>query len=88
MSSVRGAEIGDGHHRESQITHPDGSKPTSIDWRVRQKDGKLGVIDVVVEGISLSVTQRQEYSSVIQAHGGQIDGLLQIIRDQLKSSPV
>ena len=69
----------------SQITHPDGSKPTTIDWRVRQKDNKLGVIDVVVEGVSLSVTQKQEYASVIQNNGGQIDGLLQTMRSQLKT---
>jgi phospholipid transport system substrate-binding protein len=69
----------------SQITHPDGSQPTTIDWRVRNKDGKLGVIDVVVEGVSLSVTQRQEYSAVIQRNGGQIDGLLQEMQNELKA---
>lgn len=69
----------------SQITHPDGSQPTVIDWRVRQKNGKFGVIDVVVEGVSLSVTQRQEYSAVIQRNGGQIDPLLALMRQQLQS---
>jgi phospholipid transport system substrate-binding protein len=68
----------------SQITHPDGSEPTTIDWRVRNRNGKLGVIDVVVEGVSLSVTQRQEYSAVIQRNGGQIDGLLTLMRQQLQ----
>jgi len=67
----------------SQITHPDGSQPTTIDWRVREKDGKMGVIDVIVEGVSLSVTQRQEYAAVIQNNDGKIDGLLKIMRDQL-----
>lgn len=70
----------------SHITHPDGSQPTVIDWRVRQRDGKYGVIDVVVEGVSLSVTQRQEYSAVIQRNGGQIDGLLQLMRDQIQQA--
>jgi phospholipid transport system substrate-binding protein len=70
----------------SNITHPDGSEPTEIDWRVRLRDGKLGVIDVVVEGVSLSVTQRQEYASVIQRNGGQIDGLLDLMRQQLKDA--
>jgi len=70
----------------SEITHPDGSQPTSIDWRIRTKDGKMGVIDVVVEGVSLSVTQRQEYSSVIQRNGGQIDGLLDMMRQQIKDA--
>lgn len=68
----------------SQITHPDNSEPTTIDWRVRQRDGKLGVIDVVVEGVSLSVTQRQEYAAVIQNNGGQISALLDKMRQQLQ----
>lgn len=70
----------------SQITHPDGSQPTSIDWRVRQKEGKLGVIDVMVEGVSLSVTQRQEYAAVVQNNGGQIEGLLSVMRHQLQAN--
>ncbi|MDR3449814.1 MAG: ABC transporter substrate-binding protein [Alphaproteobacteria bacterium] len=69
----------------SDITHPDGSPPTEIDWRVRTKDGKMGVIDVVVEGVSLSVTQRQEYAAIIQRDGGQIDGLLKQMRDELNA---
>jgi len=68
----------------SQITHPDGSQPTAIDWRVRRKEGKMGVIDVVVEGVSLSITQKQEYAAVLQKHGGQISGLLTEMREQLK----
>ncbi len=70
----------------SEITHPDGSEPTTIDWRVRHKDGKLGIIDVVVEGVSLSVTQRQEYASIIQRDGGKLDGLLTRMRQQLQES--
>ena len=36
----------------------------------RQSTGKLAVIDVVVEGVSQSVTQRDEYSSIIQRDNG------------------
>jgi len=72
----------------SHITHPDGSQPTAIDWRVRQKEGKMGVIDVIVEGVSLSVTQRQEYAAVIQNNGGQIDGLIKAMREELNGATV
>ncbi len=68
----------------SQITHPDGSEPTEIDWRVRQKSDKLGIIDVMVEGVSLSVTQRQEYAAVIQRNGGDIGPLLDLMRQRLQ----
>ena len=68
----------------SEITHPDGSKPTTIDWRVRTKDGKPMVIDVVIEGISQSVTQRQEYAAIIQRNNGNIQGLLNAMQQHLQ----
>jgi len=69
----------------SEITHPDGSAPTRVDWRVRNKDGKLAIIDVVVEGVSQSVTQRDEYSSIIQRDGGKLDGLIDLMRKQVSA---
>ncbi|MDD3288063.1 MAG: ABC transporter substrate-binding protein [Alphaproteobacteria bacterium] len=69
----------------SDITHPDGSPPTTVDWRVRLKNGKLGILDVVVEGVSMSVTQRQEYSSIIQRNGGDIEGLLVEMRNRVNA---
>lgn len=72
----------------SEITHPDGSQPLAVDWRVRQKDGKMGIIDVVVEGVSMSVTQRQEYTSVIQRNGGDIEGLLELMRNRVAQKPI
>ncbi|MGE4351637.1 MAG: phospholipid-binding protein MlaC, partial [Bdellovibrionales bacterium] len=67
----------------SDITHPDGSAPTTVAWRVRTKNGKMGIIDVVVEGISMSVTQRQEFSSVIQRNGGDFAALLDLMRQRV-----
>ncbi len=73
----------------SDITHPDGSPATTVDWRLRQKDGKFGIIDVVVEGVSMSITQRQEYAAVIQRSGGNIDALLDVMRQRLaETTPV
>jgi len=49
-------------------------------WRVRTKDGSQRIIDVMVEGISMAVTQRAEFNSVVRRHG--IDGLIQILDAQ------
>jgi phospholipid transport system substrate-binding protein len=70
----------------SEVTHPDGSSPTKIDWRVRQRAGKDSIIDVVVEGVSQSITQRQEYSSIIEGDGGKIDSLLDLMRQRVASA--
>lgn len=71
----------------SDITQPNGAAPTTVTWRVRQKGDKFGIIDVVVEGVSMSVTQRQEYSSVIQRNGGNVEALLDLMRRRVAEKP-
>ena len=50
----------------------------AADWRVRVLDGKFRIIDVMVEGISMAVTQRSEFAAVVRRDG--IEGLLAILR--------
>ncbi len=59
----------------SYIVPTDGPK-ARVDWRVRNKNGSYKVIDVLVEGVSMSQTQRSDFASVIQRGGGKIDVLL------------
>lgn len=63
----------------SQITRPQGD-PIQVEWRLRRAGEGWRIIDVVVEGISMAVTHRSEFSSVISSHGGRIDGLLEVLR--------
>lgn len=46
----------------------------AVDWRVRKTRAGLRVIDVVVEGISMAVTHRQEFAAIVQRRG--IDALI------------
>ncbi|MFP6728799.1 MAG: ABC transporter substrate-binding protein [Alphaproteobacteria bacterium] len=55
-----------------------GGQPFVTDWRVRNFNGRYRVIDVMVEGISLALTQRSEFASV--ARRGGLDGLLATLR--------
>lgn len=68
----------------SHIQRPDSDQPIVVDWRVRNFEGRLAIIDVIVEGISMSVTQRQEYSSVLQRNENNIEPLLKLMRDSLE----
>jgi phospholipid transport system substrate-binding protein len=53
--------------------------PLAVDWRVRELDDRsLVAIDVIVEGVSLIVTQRSEFGAVIERQG--LDGLLAELR--------
>ena len=61
----------------TQIKRP-GGQPFNADWRVRRVDGGYRVIDIMVEGISLAITQRSEFASVAQRIG--LDGLIATLR--------
>ena len=55
---------------------PKNGPPLNVDWRLRQTSGKYKVIDAVVEGVSMSVTQRSDFAAVIQQGGGNVDALI------------
>lgn len=57
----------------SRIDQPNGP-PTVLAFRVRGSEDGFKVLDVVVEGISILVTQRSDFASVIRREG--IDGFL------------
>ena len=59
-----------------------GEPPLQVDWRLRERDGGAPVtIDLIVEGVSLIVTLRSEFGSVIERQG--FDGLLVELRQRI-----
>ncbi len=58
--------------------------PLSLDWRVGNVNGQPRVVDVIAEGTSLRLTQRSEYSAVIQRNNGQVSALLAAMRNQIQ----
>lgn len=64
----------------TRIVSAKGSQPIACDWRVRSIDGNPQVIDVMVEGMSLLVTQRAEFSAVLRKRG--IEGLFELLREK------
>jgi phospholipid transport system substrate-binding protein len=59
--------------------------PLHVDWRLReQADGSLVAIDVIVESVSLIVTQRSEFGAVVERRG--MDGLLDELRQRIGNS--
>ena len=65
-----------------------GDAPVKIDWRLIADGGVFKINDVVIEGVSMMVTQRSEFASVIQRNGGQVSGLLSVMREKTKTASV
>lgn len=61
-----------------------GTPPVNLDWRVADVNGQPRVVDLVAEGTSLRLTQRSEYSAVVQRGGNQVSALLTAMRGQLQ----
>jgi phospholipid transport system substrate-binding protein len=70
----------------TDIISPGGEPPIKIDWRLVADKGAFKINDVIIEGISMMVTQRSEFASVIQRHGGQVGGLLSLMRERTNTA--
>ncbi len=66
----------------SFILPTNGGQEIEVEWRVRYKNNRYKVIDVIVEGVSMGVTQRSDFASVIQRGGGELKVLLAHLRDK------
>ena len=61
----------------TRIERPSGP-PLECDWRIRAESNQYKIIDVMVENVSMALTQRQEFTSVVGSSG--MDGLLVALR--------
>lgn len=57
-----------------------GAAPLRVDWRVRLGPAGPKIVDVIVEGVSMVVTQRNEFQAVVAARG--VAGLLDMLRER------
>ena len=56
-----------------------------IDWRVYTKNpDDLKIRDLIIEGLSLARTQKEEFSSIIQSNNGDINALLTSLKEFIK----
>jgi phospholipid transport system substrate-binding protein len=67
---------------DTTITRP-GQAPVDVGWAVDEIDGSPKIVDVVVAGTSLRITERNDYASVVTSNGGQVSALLTAMQGQI-----
>jgi len=60
-----------------------GNKPNHVTWLVTSAGGRLKIIDVIAEGVSLRVTLRSDYVSFLNRYNGDVGVLLQTMAAQV-----
>ena len=83
IAGVKSASPED-HIVATVISRP-GAPPVEAAWRVQAKAAPYKIVDVMVAGVSMVVTQRSEFGAVIQRQG--VDGLIESLRMQVSKIP-
>ena len=68
----------------TRIDRPSGP-PLEAQWRVRDTAGQPRIIDVMVAGVSMVVTQRDEFAAVVQRQ--KVAGLIDVLRARTNKLP-
>ena len=67
----------------STFTPRDGGKGVLVDWRVRGEEGNFLIADIVIEGVSMAQTLRDEVRSVVGREG--LSGLIEKLDQKIQS---
>jgi phospholipid transport system substrate-binding protein len=70
----------------SQIVRPNGAPPVKVDWRVSNTPQGFKITDVTVEGVSMILTQRDEFAAVLQRNNGDLKALTKMLKEKTRSA--
>ena len=56
------------------------NEPVAVEWLVSDRGGRIEVVDLIIEGISLAATQREEINAMLDKRGGDVDVLIADLR--------
>jgi len=70
----------------SQIVQTNGAPPVKVDWIVRKDGDDYRITDVSVEGVSMVLTEKQQFASVIERDGNGVAGLNKVIAAKIGGS--
>jgi phospholipid transport system substrate-binding protein len=60
--------------------------PTAVDWIIANPASAPKIIDVVAEGTSLRLTQRQDYASYLTHNNNSVDALIAAMKNQVSQN--
>ena len=60
----------------------DGSPDAKVMWRLRDTDAGIKIFDIIIEGISMAMSYRNEYASVLQQNNGNLDALIDSLKQK------
>ena len=92
QSDVRltfGAAQGDkkrkGMYLVNSVLPRENGESVNVAWRVRYKGENPRILDIIIEGASMAITLRSEYSTFVKQNGGQVSKLTESLREKVEN---
>lgn len=60
--------------------------PLEVEWRILDRNGPPQVFDISIEGVSLVVTQRNEFTSLLESYNGDVDKFIARLEQETANS--
>ena len=67
----------------SQIVQTNGAPPIRVDWFVHQDGSDFRITDVSVDGVSMVLTEKQQFAAVMERDGKGVTGLNDVLAAKL-----
>lgn len=81
LSVQRGRQQDDEAIVTTVVERPN-NPPTTVDWVVEKPAAAPKIIDVIAEGTSLRLTQRQDYAAYLTRNNNDVDALINAMKQQ------
>lgn len=66
---------------QSAVSQPAGGAPIAVDWLVSDRGGQgARIVDIVIEGVSLATTQRDEIGAMFDGSGSDVEKLIEKLK--------
>jgi phospholipid transport system substrate-binding protein len=59
-------------------------EPATVVWRVKQNRDTFKIVDIIIEKVSLTMANRNEYTAFIKNNGNSVDALIANLKAKLK----
>jgi phospholipid transport system substrate-binding protein len=78
----KSAQREDGVAVTTTVTRPN-SAPSKVDWLVNAETGAPKIVDVIAEGTSLRLTQRNDYAAFLSRNNNSVPALIAALKQQV-----
>lgn len=68
----------------SEVSNPDGTFAARLDWQVLVKRNGFAVVDIRVEGVSMAIAQRDDFTTFLDRHNGDMAVFLRELEDRIR----